>query len=271
MVATPEQINFLYRFETAGAAFTYTDIAENQDYNGETYQYIQIEHTSPTFSEDPEDAEIDITIHENNAVANLFVLGPPPYEIKIHIYEFDREAETVTDSYDGWVVRPSFDLQKSTVTFHCKTVWLFFERESFSDSLSALSRYSVYDPRSGVDIENYRVGITVTALNDQRDQLTVTGITEIDGWFRGGMIVAPDQDKRTIIEHETISGNKILTLSAAFPRFTLDVGFTADIYPGDDLTYDTWANKFGADTDNGEKFGGWQFTPNADPAIKGVI
>lgn len=272
MVATPAPLNFLYRFETPSAAFTYTDVAENQDYNGETYRYLPgIEHESPTFSEEPEDSEIDISLHENNEVANLFVLGPPPFKIKITVYEYDRVAETVTESYRGWVVRSSFDLENSIVSFHCKTVWLFFERETFSDSLSALSRYSVFDPRSGVDMESYRVAITVTALNDQRDELTVTGITQPDDWFRGGMIVAPDGDKRTIIEHTTVSGNKILTLNAAFPRFTLDTGFPADIYPGDDLTYDTWANKFGADTNNGEHFGGWQFTPNSDPAVKGII
>lgn len=270
MVTNPEKLNFLYRFETPSAVYAFTDIAEDQDHDGEDYHFIQIEHTSPTYSEEAQDAEIEITIHENNPVANLFVLGPPPYQIKIHIYELDRDAETVADNYDGWVVRSSFNLEGSTVTFRCKTVMLFFERESFTDSISALSRYSIYDPRSGVDIESYRVGIEVTALNDERDRLTVTGITEIDGYFTGGMIVAPDQDKRTIIEHETVSGNKVLTLNAAFPRFTLDVGHTADIYPGDDLTYDMWANKFAVDTNNGEAHGGWQHTPNVDPAIKGV-
>lgn len=272
MVTAPSKINFLYRFETgAGAVFTYTDIAENQTYNGEVYQYIQVSHTSPKYSEDPEDAEIDIALHEDNQISTLFVLGPPPYQIKVHIYEFDRDSETVTDNYDGYLVRSQFNLQESTVSLHCKTAWLFFERESLSDSLSALSRYSVYDQRSGVDIENYRVGITILSLNSQRDELIVSGITEPDDWFKGGMIVAPDLDKRTIIEHKTVSGDKTLILNAAFPRFTLDAGFPADIYPGDDLLYDTWANKFAADTNNGENHGGWQFTPNVDPAVRGVV
>jgi hypothetical protein len=271
MVATPEQINFLYRFETPSGSINYTDIAENQDYNGEIYNPIQIKHSAPKFSEEPQDAEIDVTIHENNALATRFVLGPPPYKIRCLIYELDRLTELATPVYRGWVIRPSFDLQNSIVSFRMKTVWHFFERESFSDSISALSRYSIFDPRSGVSIENYRVGITILSLNDERDVLTVSGITEIDDWFKGGMIIAPDQDKRTIIKHETVGADKVLTLNAAFPRFTLDTGFPADIYPGDDLTYDTWANKFGADTNNGEAHGGWQHTPNVDPALRGVI
>lgn len=267
----PVAANYLYRFETPSAVFNFTDVAESQDYNSETYSYIQINHTAPKFSEEPQDAEIDVTIHENNAIASLFVLGPPPYRTKLQIYEYDRDADTVTDYYRGWIVRPSFDLDNSLVSFHLKTSWLFFERESFTDSLSALSRYSIYDPRSGVDIEQFRTGITVTALNNERDVLTVTGITDIDGWFKGGLFKAPDQDMRTIIKHETVGGAKKLTLNAAFPRFTLDTGFTSDIYPGDDLTYETWANKFGSATNFGEAFGGWPFMPTKDPSVRGVI
>jgi hypothetical protein len=272
MVATPEKLNFLYRFETPSAVYTFTDVAEEQDYNGETYQLIQIDHTQPEFSEDPSDAEIDIMIHESNDVANLWVLGPPAYPIKITIYEYNRTAGTVDTYYKGWVVRPRFNLQQSIVSFHCKTVWLFYERESFTDSLSPLSRYSIFDPRSGVDIEGYKVTITVSEMNDERDQLTVTGITEPDDWFKGGIIVAPDQDVRTILTHETnLDGDKVLTLNAAFPQFTLAVGFSADIYPGDDLTYATWANKFGVDTNNGEAHGGWSHMPNVDPSVRGVF
>jgi hypothetical protein len=76
---------------------------------------------------------------------------------------------------------------------------------------------------------------------------------------------------RTVINHELDGSDIILTLSSAFNRFTLDEGFTADVYPGDDLLYDTWANKFASATNNGEAFGGWPFMPNVDPAVRGVI
>lgn len=270
-VTTPTQTNFLYRVEYGSEVQRFTNVAEDQTHGGEIYKFTILEHTPPRYSGEPQDAEIDLTIHEANAVASLFTFGPPPYPIKVRIYEYDRVADIATPHYRGWIVRPSFDLKGSVRSFRCKTVWHFYERESFTDSLSALSRYSVYDPRSGVDIEQFRVGITVTEFNDLRDVIKVTGITEADGFYRGGLIVAPDRDMRTILEHETIGGDKYLTLSAAFPRFTLDVGFTADIYPGDDLKYDTWANRFGSVTNNGEAWGGWQYMPNIDPAVRGVI
>lgn len=271
MVTEPVKTNFLYRFEAGSNIYRFTNVAIDQDYNDETYELAQIEHTPPTFSGEASQSEIDVSLHESNAIAQLFTFGTPAYPIKLRIYEYDRETGTAEDYYRGWVIRPSFRLDDSEVDLHCKTVWHYFERESFTDSLSSLSRYSVYDPRSGVDLASFRVGITVTAINNERDILTVTGITEPDGYFTGGMIVAPDLDKRTILKHVTEGVDKKLYLNAAFPEFTLAVGFTADIYPGDDLTYDKWANTFGAVTNNGEAWGGWQYTPNVDPAVRGVF
>lgn len=273
--------NFLYRIEAGSSVFTYNPIVESaQSYNDEVYTPIQIKHSSPTWSSEPSGGEIDLTILESSSLNDIFINGPPAYEVIVNIYEYDRETGLTvkyrgddTDDlyYRGWIVRSAFLLDSSTVTFRAKSRWRFFERESLSDSISALSRYSIYDPRSGVDFEPLRVPITISALNDERDILTVTGITEIDDWFTAGIIVAPDRDKRTILKHTTEGGLKKLYLNGAFPMFTLASGFPADIYPGDDLTYDTWANKFSDVTNHGEAWGGWQYTPNVDPALRGVI
>jgi len=263
--------NFLYRFEAGSSVYLYTNIAEDQTYNDETYSFIPIEHEAPTFSGEPQDSEIDITIDEVNPIADLFVTAPPAYPVTVKILDYDRATGIATDYYKGWIVRSSYALIGSKVAFHAKTLWHFFERDSLSDSLSALSRYSIFDPRAGVDIAPLRVGITVTVLNEFRDVLTVTGITDLDGWFTGGVIIAPDGDERTIILHETVGPDVQLTLNGAFPQFVLDVGFPADIYPGDDLTYNTWANKFSTVTNNGEAFGGWPYMPNVDPLLRGVI
>jgi hypothetical protein len=260
------ELNFLYRFEAGSAIHALTDVALGQTYASEDYLPLQIQHTAPTFSNEPQDAEIEVTLHEQNPLSDLFIDGPAPYPIKLLIYEHDRETETVTPYYRGWVVRVPYRLTDSLMVLRCKSVWHYFERETLSDSLSPLSRYSVYDPRAGVDVESLRVPVTVQTLNDERDVLTVTGISEIDGWFTGGMIISPDRHKRTILDHV----GDTLTLNAAFPQFSLAAQFAADIFPGDDLTYDTWANKFGAQTNNGENWGGWQYTPNVDPEVRGV-
>lgn len=272
-VTTPVRTNYIYRIEYGSQVQRWTNQAEDQLLDGETYTYVPagVRHTPPKFSGDAQSGEIDLTVHENNVLTTLFTLGPPPFRIRLLIYEYDRDTEIATPHYRGWIVRPSLSLDKSTVSFHCKTVFHFYERESFTDSLSGLSRYSIFDERSGVDIESLRISITATDFNDLRDIVTVTGIAQADGYFNGGVIIAPDRDMRTVLKHITVGADKQLTLSSAFNRFILDEGFTADLYPGDDLLYETWANKFAAVTNNGEYFGGWNRMPNVDPAVRGVI
>jgi hypothetical protein len=270
-VTNPTTLNFIYRFEAGSVTHQFTDVVGAQTFDDAVVTPIQITHTAPKFSAEPQDAEVEVTLYEQNPLADLFLNGPAPYPIKLMIYEYDRADDSTTAVYRGWVVRVPFRLTDSLMTLRCKSAWHYYERESLSASLSALSRYSVYDPRAGVDVEQLRVPVTVTAMNDERDVLTVTGVTEADGWFTGGMLVAPDRHKRTILTHVTESGAKKFYLNAPFSAFSLSAGFTADAYPGDDLTYDTWANKFGALTNNGEAWGGWQYMPNVDPAERGVI
>lgn len=255
---------FLYKFTAGSALHRLNSSPFSVDFDAETYDAIQITHTLPTFSNEPQDAEIDVTIKESVELAEVLIT-PPPYPIILDIYEYDYETDDITHYYRGWVVRCQFTLTQSVIVLHLKTLWHYYERESQTDSLSSLSRYSIYDPRAGVDISALATAITITALNDQRDVLTVTGITQVDGYFTGGFIQSPDEDKRTILDH---TGNQ-LTLNGGFPRFVLDTGFPAEIYPGDDLTYSTWANKFSALTNNGEAWGGWEYTPNVDPAVRG--
>lgn len=254
---------FLYHVSAGSETYRYVKVAHEQEFDDESYTPIQITHTTPTFSEEPQDAEIDVTIIESSEIGEL-LLTPPPFPIILAIYELI--GEDINPYYQGWVVRCQFKLTESVFVLHLKTLWHFYERESLTDSLSSLSRFSIYDPRAGVSVSDLGVAITITSMNDFRDVLTVSGITQIDGYFTGGFVEAPNLDKRTILSHV---GNQ-LTLNGGFPRFTLDSTFPATIYPGDDLAYDTWANKFSSLTNNGANWGGWQYTPNVDPALRGV-
>lgn len=253
---------FLYNFTAGSATHRYVKVSHAQELDDESYTPIQITHTVPTYSDEAQDAEIDVTLIESSELAET-LLTPPPYPIILRIYEL--LGPDITPYYLGWVVRCQFKLTESIFILHLKTLWHFYERESLTDSLGSLSRFSIYDERSGVDWSALGVAVTMGAPNDQRDVWTVSGVSLPDE-YRSGFIEAPNLDKRTILD---FTGDQ-MTLSSGFPLFTLDTGFPATIYPGDDLTYETWANKFSALTNNGANWGGWQYTPNVDPALRGV-
>lgn len=259
---------FLYHISAGSQTFRYVKVAHAQELDNESYTPVQITHTLPTYSNEPQDAEIDVTIIQSDDVPESveiseLLLTPPPYPIIVTVHEL--LGDTITPYYRGWVVRCQFKLTQSIFVLHLKSFWHFYERESLTDSLSSLSRFSIYDPRSGVDWSTLGVAVTMGAPNDQRDVWTVSGVSLPDN-YRGGFIEAPNLDKRTILD---FTGDQ-MTLNGGFPRFTLDTGFPATIYPGDDLTYQTWANRFSSLTNNGANWGGWEYTPNVDPALRGV-
>lgn len=271
MITSPKETNFLFRFEAGSQVFTYAEGDTEIEVDNEVYERVQVDHSLPTFAEEPQQSEVDISIHEAAGLIDLFVNGPPPFPVKLMVYEYDHLLATATPWYRGWVVRSALQLDQSIASLHCKTVWLYFERESQSESVGALSRYSIYDPRSQVDTSALGENVTVTELNDERDRLTITGSIELDGWYDAGIIIAPNLDRRTILRDITESGDRHLYLNAAFPQFTLAAGFNAEILPGDDLTYATWTTKFDSVTNKGEKSGSWPYMPNVDPAKKGVL
>lgn len=261
---------FLYHFEAGSANYRFIHIDRALEYENESYEPVQITHTPPTWSDEAQDAEIDVTVKDSIDLSEV-LLTPPPYPITLNIYEWLGDA--VSEYYRGWVVRCRFKLTEPLIQMHLKTVWHFYERESLTDSLSSLSRYSIYDPRANADTESLKETITVTEFNDLRDILTVTGVTQPDDYYRGGFITVPNNDKRTILQDltEGSPAERHLYLNGGFSRNTLDIGFPADIYPGDDLLYSTWANKFADQTNHGESWGGWEFTPTVDPMKRGVI
>lgn len=260
---------FLYKFTAGSAIYRLAKISHLRTYESEEYLPANVTHSPPTWSEEPQDAEIDVTIKDSTELAET-LLTPPPYPIILDIHEW--LGNTAAPYYRGWVVRCRMGLTEPLSILHLKTVWHFYEREALSDSLGSTSRYSIYDPRAGVDISSLKESVTVTEFNDQRDILTITGASSLPPYLKGGYIESPDLDKRTILD-DVIEGSpaeRHLYLNGGFPRQVLDVGFPADVYPGDDLLYSTWANKFAAFTNNGESWGGWEFTPTVDPAKRGV-
>ena len=76
-----------------------------------------------------------------------------------------------------------------------------------------------------------------------------------DGYYTGGMIVAPDGSARFITAH---SGD---TVTMARPLASLAGGQTVAIYPGCDHLKETCKNKF----NNLDNFGGFPWIPAKNP------
>ncbi|MBA3768673.1 MAG: phage BR0599 family protein, partial [Acidobacteria bacterium] len=113
---------------------------------------------------------------------------------------------------------------------------------------------------------------TVVSLNTDAGTVVVTPATaRIAGWYKAGVLVAPDGDKRFVLDDTVAGANHTLTVLQNFPSTTLKAGDACTVVWGDDHLYATCRDKFGADTGTGAAFGGNNLQANVNPHVSGRV
>lgn len=256
---------YLYKFVNGALSFFYTNVGSEKEFADDIYLADQvISHVAPERNQDPSKADVTIRVPFDNPVVALHGPHPAPLETKVTIYKFFQGVTEPTRDWGGTVVRPQYD--GSFVNLLCRTRLSMLDIEGLSEDHGTLCNHFLGTGRCPVNLENFRQGISVDEIDGS--VLTVTGITQIDGWFKGGKIRAPsNNDLRYIVEH---IGDE-LTLDGPFPEETLAAGDTADIYPGCDRSIATCGTKYGAETGSGAAHGGITFMPSVNPHESGVV
>lgn len=272
---------YIYRFQDDLRSTLYSGVGHAISFNDETYASVSISHSSPTFSSDPSQARITVRMRDDLSVALNYISHPPPYATYLTIYEvlateIDGNVLVATEVDSHWrgqIVRIAWKDSFRAVEITCRTRQdIHFSRETNEESLNPLCRFHLGDGRCPVNIEDFKESATVEAISADISEptITVSGLSQLDDYYRAGMIRLADRDMRTVDLALTSGGNKVLTLSRAFPSTSVQVGDSVDIFAGDDLTQETCSVKFAAATDSGAAWGGWKLTPNRDYARYGI-
>lgn len=272
---------YIYRFADDLQAYPYCGVAHAIVYEGETYSPVSISHSAPTFSSDPSQARITVRMRDDLSVAMNYISHPPPYATELRIWEVlateidgnELLATEVDPHWKGQIVRVAWKDSFRAVEITCRTKQdIHFSRETNEESLNPLCRFHLGDGRCPVNIEDFKETAIVEAVSGDISEptITVSGLAQTDEYYKAGMIRLADTDMRTVDKAVTDSGDKILTLSRAFPSTSVQIGDTVEVFAGDDLTHETCSVKFGAATEAGAAWGGWKLTPNRDYQRYGI-
>lgn len=273
---------YIYRFEDVISPTTYSGVAHAITYNDELYSPVSISHSAPTFSSDPSQARVTVRLRDDLSVAMNYISHPPPYATYLRIYEVlateidgnQLIATEVDPHWRGQIVRVAWKDSFRAVDITCRTrMDVHFSRETNEESLNPLCRFHLGDGRCPVNIEDFKETAVVTGISGDISEptLTVDSLAQIDDdYYRAGMIRLSDQDMRTVDLCETSGGDRVLTLSRAFPSTSVQLGDTVEVFAGDNLTQETCSVKFGSATEGGAAWGGWKLTPNRDYARYGI-
>lgn len=269
---------YLYLFEDAASQYPFTNVAHPLTYNGVEYaaqqgeQGVGISHTAPTFSADPSQARITVRLRDSLDVAINYISHPPPYKTDLTIWEVRAlsglDVTEVAPHWAGQIVRVAWRDNFTSADITCRTRWdIHSAKETMVEGLAPLCRFHLGDGRCPVNIENFKETATVTALSDDISEPTITvdSLVQVtDTYYKAGMIRVGNGDMRTVDKCETVGGDRVLTLSRAFPSTSVQIGDAVEVFAGDDLTLEVCTVVFGAETDSGAAHGGWKLTPNRD-------
>src|ERR1044072_1721810 len=272
---------YIYRFEDDLRSTCYSGVGHEIELNDEFYTPVSTSHSSPTFSSDPSQARITVRLRDDLAVAMNYISHPPPYATYLTIFEVlateidgnSLIATEVDPHWRGQIVRIAWKDSFRAVEITCRTRQdIHFSRETNEASLTPLWRFHLGDGRCPVNIEDFKESATVVAISADISEptITVSGLSQLDDYYRVGMIRLAARDMRTVDLALTSGGNKTLTLSRAFPSTSVQVGDTVEVFAGDDLTQETCSVKLAAATDSGAAWGGWRLTPNRDYQRYGI-
>ena len=251
------QQTFLYRFVGPLVTYHWTNapLAVDAEIDSVVTRFFHprggISHNDPTESPDAGRSGLEIYVSHLNPIIRAHREFPPPGDIDVTVWrqnEIDGEVEYI---WGGVVVETPID--ESLGTIRCQHVAeLVSGSEGLSEKWAPTCPFMTYQFPCPAQIANHSTTVTVTAIDTENFTVEVTGITQIDGWFRAGVFATANGDKRFILDHT----GDTLTILQNFPASSLRVGDDATLIDGDDHLYETCSVKFGAETGNGAAFGG---------------
>lgn len=223
----------------------------------------------PVESPDAGRTGIEIVVSPLNPIIRAHRSFPPPGNIELTIYrqnELDGEAFQI---WKGTVVETPIvhevSEQGESLSYgiiRCQHIAeLIAGSEGLTEKWAPTCPFMTYHFPCPAQLNNHTTAVAVSAIDTDNFTVTVTGITQIDGWFNAGVLQAPNGDMRFILEH--VGG--VLTLQQNFASTTLKVGDAAVLIDGDDHLYATCRDKFGTETGNGAAFGGNHLQANRNP------
>lgn len=249
---------FLYRFLGPLASYYWTNVpltvTATINASAQSFHHPRggISHTNdPLESADAGQGGLDIAVSHLNPIIRAHRDFPPPGDIDVTVWrqnEVDGEAHQI---WAGVVVETP--ITDSTGIIRCQHIAeLIAGSEGLNEKWAPICPFATYQFPCPALIANHSTSVTVTDIDTENFTVEVSGITQVDGWFRAGVFSCANGDKRFILDHT----GDVLTIIQNFPASSLRIGDTATLIEGDDHLYETCSVKFGAETGNGDAFGG---------------
>jgi len=245
----------LYTFTQGTTNWYYISGATSVTLNGREYEPIPIERNRIKQTTDIFKDSLTVTFPRSNEFAVQY-LGFAPEEVTtltVQRGHYGDPDEEFVVYWKGRVVGAK--ATGNTIEIECESIFTSIKRPGLRARYELSCRHTLYQSGCTLDPEDYEFASSIAAITSSIN-IEVTGANgESDGYYTGGMLVAPSGASRFITGHT----GSVVTLTR--PLAELVSGMAVSIYPGCDHLKDTCLNKF----NNLDNFGGFPYIPIINP------
>jgi hypothetical protein len=219
----------------------------------------------PTESPDAGRTGVDIHVSHLNPIVRKHRAFPPPGDTEITIYRLNEVGGTPYQIWSGVLVETP--IVGSTGILRCQHIAeLVAGSEGLTENFGPTCgfMFTVF-PCPVTEAQATDSNLTVTAISTENLTVSVSGSVRIAGKYKPGVLVAPNNDKRSILEDTIPTSDHVLTLQQNFPSTTLRVGDTVSIIRGCDRLFTTCRDEWGSFTGSGAACGCNNLQANKNP------
>lgn len=245
----------LYEFVQGLKRWAYCSGAEEVVRSGQTYTPYAVQRDRVKQSTDVFKNSIKLTFPRGNEFASQF-LGFAPEDVTsvtiLRGHYTDPDAQFVT-YWKGRVL--SAKATESRIELECEPIYTSIKRPGLRAKFEYSCRHALYGRGCGVNRETYKhEGLVVTVAGGLNVDVVGAG-TFPDGYFSGGILIAPNRSSRFLVSH----AGSVVTMSR--PISGLAPTQLVCLYPGCDHLRSTCDTKF----NNLDNFGGFPWIPSRNP------
>lgn len=251
---------FLYTWSRGSATYRYAAADQDLVINFQRFQANGVINHGPIEQGgDPVRAGVDVTDKSDSPVAALYRSVPPVDTVMLLIQEVHLDdLASVRPVWQGRVTNVRWNTERGESTITHEPTYTSLQRMGLRRAYQTLCPLVTGGKRCGVNLEAFAMDTVAQEIQGLNVTLANVG-GRPDGYFLGGYvtyeIASGVIDRRNIREHV----GSVITLQG-FP-IGMVVGTALRVYPGDDHTPKTCAEKF----NNILNYGGFLYFPRKNP------
>lgn len=245
----------LYEFVQGIQRWNYISGADLIVFGGQAYTPMPTQRDRIKQNSDIFKNGMKLSFPRDDPFASQF-LGFAPEEITTVTIRRGHAGDPAEEFIVYWKGRIlSASVSGNQIDLNCESIFTSISRPGLRARFEYSCRHTLYAKGCNVNREAFKVTGAVLSIDGSIRVSVGAAGTKPDGYFTGGILLAPDGSSRFITDHV----GDLVTLTR--PVVSLSGGQVVDLYPGCDHLRGTCLNKY----NNLPNFGGFPFIPGRNP------